>query len=122
MVNVNKLVQMAIKKAGEVAGATEFITYVKVMDAVYDPVSGSTINAVQTYPEIEVVLTDMSEFEQRMFGVVDKDTQKMVLAANDLPVRPRKDDYVMDETGQRWEVVRVKATPGRAAYIVYLQA
>lgn len=113
---IKKLVQSAIKKTGDLAAR---VTYVKVVPGVYNSATDTTNDTLTTYTNVPVVLTNLTEAESEYF-LPDKITQKMVLAALDLPVEPARPDYVLINS-VRWEVNRVKTVPGKSLWIVFIQ-
>lgn len=112
---IKKLVQTAISKVGDLA---DMITYVSVVPGAYDPASNTTADTTQSY-QFRCVVTGLNEEETAWF-LPDAVTQKLVIAALDLPVRPDRADYVLIE-GVRWEVKKVKGVPGRSVWLVYIQ-
>lgn len=112
---IKKLVQKAIKTAGDLAAP---ITYVHVTPGTFDPTLGVTIDAETQY-QVKAVLSNLNEEESAWF-IPDIITQKLIVAALDLPVRPDRSDYVWI-SGVRWEVKKVKGVPGDSVWRIYVQ-
>ena len=113
---VKRLVQNAIQKTGDLAAR---ITYVSVTPGAYNPTTDAPADSETTYLDVPVVLTHLDETESQWF-LPDSITQKIVLAALDLPVEPKRPDYVTID-GVRWEVKRIRTVPGKSLFLIYVQ-
>jgi hypothetical protein len=113
---LKKLVQSAIQKTGDLAAR---VTYVKVVPGVYNPTTDATADTLTTYTNVPVVLTNPTKAESEYF-LPDKITQKVILAALDLPVVPGSPDYFLID-GVRWEINRIKSVPGNSLWVIFIQ-
>lgn len=113
---IKKQVQQAIAKTGDVA---ERVSYVSVVPGSYNPTTDSSNGVATTYLNVPCILANLNETESDWF-LPDAVTQKMIVAALDLPVTPKCADYVMI-SGSRWEVKRFKTVPGKSVWLLYLQ-
>jgi hypothetical protein len=113
---IKKQVQAAIAKTGDIA---ELVTYVSVTPGSYDPSTDSSDGVATQYANVKCILANLNETESDWF-LPDAVTQKMIVAALDLPVTPQRADYVMI-SGSRWEVKRVRTVPGKSVWLLYLQ-
>jgi hypothetical protein len=109
------LVQKAFQKLGDLP--TE-VTYTRVVPGAYDPDTDTTANVTQTYT-LNVVQVGLTEQEQDWWKT-NLVTQKLLIAARDLPVVPEENDRVVI-SGVTWSVKRVKRVPGDSLFIVYIQ-
>lgn len=113
--NIAKLVKRAFQVTGDIPIP---ITFVQVTLGAYDPVQG-TRAAVTTNYTLTAINPKLTEQELTWFPA-DINTQKLLIAALDLPVIPKADDYVLID-GVRWEVRRVNRVPGDSLYILFIQ-
>lgn len=113
---IKKLVQTAIAKTGDLA---ESITYVSVSPGSYNPTTDTMGGTDTSYAGVPCILTNLNETESDWF-LPDQVTQKLIVAALDLPVTPKRADYVLIG-GARWEVKRVKGVPGKSVWLIYIQ-
>jgi hypothetical protein len=95
------------------------VTFESVTVGAYDPTSDAHANTTVSYVIPEVVLVGLTEAESQWFPP-DRVTQKMLIAAVDLPVVPKNDDHVLID-GTTWMIIRVKGVPGTSLWTVFLQ-
>jgi hypothetical protein len=112
---IKKMVKQAIVKVGDLASV---VTYVSVVVGAYDPVNNTT-NDTETQYTLRAVVTGLNEEESAWF-LPDAITQKLIIAALDLPVKPERADYVLID-GTRWEVKKIKGVPGNSLWRIYVQ-
>lgn len=113
---IRKLAKMAIKQAGDLATK---IKYVSVTPGNYVPADDEVASVEVTYNNVPVIVVGLNEEESAWF-IPDAITQKLIIAALDLPVKPDRPDYV-EINGVRWEVKKVKGVPGELVWRVYIQ-
>lgn len=113
---IQRQVQGAIKKIGDLALP---ITYVVVVPGAYDASADTNANAETQITGINAALVRMTE-EERAVWPVNKQVEKILIAALDMPgVKPKLTDYVLID-GDRWEVKKLTPPPGDALHILFV--
>jgi hypothetical protein len=113
---IQKQVQSALQKIDDLALS---ITYVSVVPGTYDPATDTNGNTDTPYPGIKAAIVRMTE-EERAVWPVNKQVEKILIAALDLPgVSPKMTDYVLID-GDRWEVKKLTPPPGDALHILFV--
>lgn len=113
---INKIVQKAIGGLGDLPLS---ITYVSSVVGEYDPDTNERAVVETPYSNVKAVQTALSKSEADWFPA-ERNTQKLLIAALDLPVEPQTEDNVQID-GVLWSVKRVKHVPGKSLYIVFIQ-
>lgn len=113
---VAKQVQKALQTVGDLAVS---LTYVSVTVGAYDVASDVLSTTTLSYPNVTAVSGALTEAEVDYFPG-NRNTQKLLIAALDLEVEPKTEDYVLIDA-VKWEVKRVKSVPGKSLYIVFVQ-
>ena len=113
---INNLVKKAFTSLGDIPLT---ITYTYVTPGAYDPLTDTVTNATTVVSNLSAVNTKLKEQEMDWFPT-DINTQKLLIAAIDMPSTPSASDYVTI-AGVRWEVKRVGRVPGDSLYILYIQ-
>ena len=116
---LNTRIKAAVSRAIELADDVRTqVTYRRIALGPYDPVSDTRAETITEYPLLTAVV-GLSDAEVD-YWPADIVTQKILIAANDLPIVPEVTDNVTIN-GLRWEVKRVKTTPGGSLYVVFIQ-
>lgn len=114
---IQKQVQSAIKKVADL-GIT--LTYVQVAPGTYVPSLDQTADVEVSTLNVPAVKVRMTE-EERATWPVNKNVEKILIAALDLPgVTPKLTDYVLID-GDRWEVKKLTPPPGESLHILFVQ-
>lgn len=110
------LVQKALVTTG---GLRITCDYVSVVPGIYDPATNTIASTTTTVSNLQCVASKPNENEVD-WSPADIVTQKLVIAALDLPFDPKGSDYVTIG-GVDWEVKRVVGVPGKSLWLVYIQ-
>jgi hypothetical protein len=113
---INTLVKKAFNSLGDIPLA---ITYTYVTPGTYDPLTDTLTSSTVVVTDVPAVNVKLKEQEMDWFPT-DINTQKLLIAAVDLPNPPSASDYVTIAS-VRWEVKRVSRVPGDSLYILYIQ-
>lgn len=113
---IKKMVQGGFDKLGDLV---TYVTYVSVTPGTYDPTTGMTADQETEYPNTRVMLVDLDETEVSWFPG-EKETQKVLIAALDLPAFPTISDYLLID-GVRWQVKRRRPVPGGSLHKLFIQ-
>lgn len=113
---IKKQVSNAIKTIGDLAPT---ITYVVVVPGAYDPITDTQNNTETSYPVNSPLVAPT---DKEIAGMpADKVTQKLLIAALDLPgVAPNADHYVIVD-GSKWSIVKVEGVPGKSLWKILVQ-
>lgn len=112
---ISSLVLKAFQKTGDLRTT---VTFQRLTPGAYDPSTGAVAVTEVEYTVTNAVLTAISGMEFEWFPA-DRNTQKLLIAAEDLPVTPTTTDNVVIG-GTTWEITRVKSVPGVSLYILYI--
>lgn len=112
---VAKSVQKALKAVGDLA---DDVIYVSVTLGAYNAATDTQARTTVNYP-VTAVQVGLTEAEVDYFAG-NRNTLKLLIAGLDLAVDPQPEDYVLIGA-VRWEIKRLKAVPGKALHIMFLQ-
>jgi len=119
-VGLKDTIKQAVKTGMKAVGDVRvFITYTSVTLGSYDPETDTTAETVVNYTNVPAVNAKLVEREVEWFPA-DVITQKLLIAALDLPVVPKADDTVTID-GSVWQVKRVNRVPGDSLWVVFVQ-
>ena len=114
--DIQKGVSDGLKELGDVR---RHITYISVGDSVYDAPTGENVPSVLgTY--FTPVVYDVINDDELWGTVVEKGDKKALIAAYDLEVAPKVDDYITDDN-VRWNVRGIRTDPVPALWILHIQ-
>lgn len=113
---IKNAAKAAVQATGDLSLA---VTYTRVVPGTYDPTTDSTTNTTTVYDNVPVVNVRLSEREVEWFPA-DVVTQKLLIAALDLPITPSVNDIVTID-GAVWQVQKVNRVPGDSLWIVFIQ-
>lgn len=113
---INTLVKKAMNALGDLPVA---INYTYVVPGAYDVAADTITNSLLVVSGVPAVNVKLKEQELDWFPA-DINTQKLLIAAVDLPSPPQSSDYVTIGT-VKWEVKRVSRVPGDSLYIIFIQ-
>lgn len=112
---ISALVKKAFQKTGDLRTT---VTFQRLTPGAYDPATGAVAITEVEYTITNAILTSVSSAEMGWFPA-DRNTQKLLIAGEDLPVEPTTTDNVVIG-GVTWEITRVKQVPGDALYVLYI--
>lgn len=112
---LSALVLKAFQKTGDLRTT---ITFQRLTPGAYDPSTGAVAVTEVEHTVQNAILTSIAASEAGWFPA-DRNTQKLLIAAADLPVTPTTTDNVVIG-GVTWEITRVREVPGAPLYIVYI--
>lgn len=112
---IKALVTKAFQKTGDLRTSA---TFNQITVGAYDPATGAPSVATTTTTLTNTILTSISSSEAGWFPA-DRNTQKLFIAASDLPTRPTLTDNVIID-GVTWEIVKVRTVPGYSLWIVFI--
>jgi hypothetical protein len=104
------------------AGLQVSLQYVNVAPGDYDPATGLTADVVTTSPTFITPVVRPDEKEQASFPAPDK-TQVVLVHYDQVQgkgLTPSKNDYFLVD-GVRWEVIRIRGTPGNIYTRFYVE-
>lgn len=113
---INSLVKKAFTALGDIPLS---ITYTYVTPGAYDPLTDTLTTTTVVVNNVKAVNVALKEQEMDWFPA-DINTQKLLIAAVDLPSTPTASDFVLIG-GVRWEVRRVNRVPGESLYTLFIQ-
>ena len=113
---INGLVKKAFTALGDVPIT---LTYTFVVPGVYDPATDAITSTNTVVTNVPAVPTKLKSNEVDWFPA-DVNTQRLLIAAVDLPSAPTTSDYVtIDDVV--WSVRRITQVPGNSLYIIFVQ-
>lgn len=113
---IRSSVKAAIRALGDlVTNVTFHSVTVGVHDSATDSINATSVE----YVIPEAVLVALTAAESQWFPP-DRVTQKLLIAGVDMPVDPKTDDNV-EIDGVVWQIIRVKAVPGKSLWTLFLQ-
>lgn len=113
---INTLVKKVFTSLGDLPISVDY-TY--VVPGTYDPATDTMQNTGTTITGVPAVNVKLKEQELDWFPA-EINTQKLLIAANDLTDPPSAQDYVTIDS-VRWEVKRVSRVPGDSLWIIFIQ-
>lgn len=113
--NLAKTVQKAVKSLGDIPVK---VTYVSCVVGDYDPVTNQRAVVETSYANVTATPASLSKSEADWFPV-ERYTQKLLIAYNDLPIVISTEDHVIID-GVRWSVKRMKPQTG-ILHVIFIQ-
>lgn len=97
------------------------VTYYSVTgDTVYDPVA-DTVSADTENVTIQGIWSKFSKFQIINQVALSTDVKFIVPALDLGGIIPNENDYLVDDSGVRWNVYGVRSPPGESVYILHLR-
>lgn len=91
-------------------------TYYSVTVGAYSVSTGATSDTTTTYAiSARVGVFRREEVDGESIKSGD---QKWVISTAELPVHPKGEDYVIDASGARWDIMLINSEPSGSVYIV----
>ena len=113
---IKNAAKAAVQATGDLALT---VTYTRIVPGTYDSATDSTTDTTTTYNNVPVVNVRLTEREVEWFSA-DVVTQKLLIAALDIPITPSVNDTVTID-GSVWQVQKVGRVPGDSLWIVFIQ-
>lgn len=111
-------VKTALAAVGDVR---KTIVFTEVSVGAYDP-EADALTTTEVDTTISVPWVRPAKAEMEFYPAVNRDVAKIIIEAASLSGEPSLEDYVTDETGARWEIVRTTRDPSDSVYVLFLQA
>ncbi len=117
-------VDAGLAKLGTVRTAC---VYQKMLDPVYDPNSGSAVNAIAETASLKITFSDFSQTrtrstEKQFDDVAIRDIDKLAIFPTlRLQFKPSINDIIVDEELTEWRVVAATGDPAGAHYSLHVR-
>jgi len=108
-------VQKAFGILDQTDGLAPTGTFFRMVASTYDTATGRVINTETAYSDVPMVFASYKSEEIDDSEIVTTD-QKVIIAANDLPVVPKVQDRVSDPSGEEYMIMDVKGVPGKSLW------
>jgi hypothetical protein len=118
------LLKKMVKKALDIVGTDPsglqiLVTYTQLTPGLYDPATDTMGGITTAYTSVPAMLVATKD-EERDWINADVNSQKALIAYENLPIVPEQQDYLTID-GDRWEIKKMKMLPGTPVHILYIQ-
>jgi hypothetical protein len=119
---IDTQVQAAFKMLGQADGLAPAHTYASASagGSSYDPATGTMTQSIVEYADVPMVLAQFKTTEIDN-AIVTTTDMKVLIAALDLPVEPKPQDYIYLSNGMAYMVERILGVPGNSLHILHVR-